>query len=229
METSTTRSTTTATGHAPQRSVHPAASTRVLLTAGVVAGPLFVVVALVQVATRQGFDLSRHPISLLALGDAGWVQITNFILAGLLMLAFAVGIARSLRDGPGHRWAPVLFGIYGVGLVIGGVFTADPALGFPAGAPAGVPTSLTFHAIVHAVAPPIVFLALIAATFVVARRLGWQGRRAAAVWSRAIGVGCLLLSVPGPGMSVRLLLAVAVAFAWISAFGISLLRRGAAG
>ena len=78
-------------------------------------------------------SLSRHPLSLLALGDLGWVQIANFIVAGVLMLVFAFGARRSLVDGPGRTWAPVLFGIYGLGLVLGGAFTAEPALGFPAG------------------------------------------------------------------------------------------------
>ena len=43
--------------------------TRTLLGAGVIAGPLFVCTAAVQVLTRDGFDLRRHPLSMLALGD----------------------------------------------------------------------------------------------------------------------------------------------------------------
>ena len=108
-------------------------ATRALITAGAIAGPLFVVVGLVQALTREGFDLTRHPLSLLSLGDRGWVQIANFIVAGVLMLTFAVGARRSLGDGPGRVWAPVLFGLYGVGLVLGGAFTADPAIGLPGG------------------------------------------------------------------------------------------------
>ena len=199
---------------------------RALVTAGVVAGPLFVATGLVQVLTREGFDLSRHPLSLLALGDAGWVQITNFIVAGVLMLAYAAGVARSLGTGPGRRWAPILFAVYGVGLVLGGAFTADPALGFPAGTPDGYPTEWTFHGGVHAFAAPLAFLALVAVTFVVASRLTWEGHRTAAVWSRVIGVACLLLCIPfGPAMSVRLFVGVALGFAWITAYGISLLRE----
>ena len=199
---------------------------RTLVMAGVVAGPLFVAVGLVQILTREGFDLSRHPLSLLALGDAGWVQIANFIVAGVLMLAFSAGVARSVATGPGRRWAPVLFAVYGVGLVLGGAFTADPALGFPVGTPEGYPTEWTFHGGVHAFAAPLAFLALVTVTFVMAGRLTWEGHRAAAVWSRVIGVLCLLLCIPfGPAMSVRLFLGVALGFAWISAYGISLLRE----
>jgi hypothetical protein len=210
--------------HEPGHARGPLA--RTLVTAGVVAGPLFVAVGLAQILTREGFDLSRHPLSLLALGDAGWAQITNFIVAGALMLAFAAGVARSLDSGRGRRSAPILFALYGVGLVLGGAFTADPALGFPLGTPDGYPTEWTFHGGVHAVAAPLAFLSLVAVTFVVASRLAWEGHRAAAVWSRVIGVLCLVLCIPfGPAMSVRLFLGVSLGFAWITAYGISLLRE----
>ena len=219
-----TRADTTADG---RRRAHAVGrTTRALVTAGAIAGPLFVVVGLVQVLTREGFDLTRHPLSLLSLGDRGWVQIANFIVAGVLMLAFAVGARRSLGGGPGRVWAPVLFGLYGVGLVLGGAFTADPALGFPIGTPDGYPTEWTFHGGVHAFAAPLAFLALVAVTFVVARRLTWEGHRTAAAWSRVIGVACLLLCIPfGPAMSVRLFVGVALGFAWITAYAISLLRE----
>ncbi|WP_448811597.1 DUF998 domain-containing protein [Agromyces bauzanensis] len=200
--------------------------TRALVAAGAAAGPLFVVVASVQVVTREGFDLTRHPLSLLSLGDRGWVQIANFIVAGVLMLAFAVGTRRSLGSGPGHRWAPLLFGVFAVGLILGGAFTADPALGFPAGAPAGYPTEWTFHGTVHAIAPPLSFLAFVAATFVVARRLSWEGHTTSAVWTRVVGIACLVLTLPFElWMSVRLFVGIALAFAWISAYAVSLLRR----
>jgi hypothetical protein len=209
----------------PARANDP--TSRALVTAGAVAGPLFVVVGLVQVLTREGFDLTRHPLSLLSLGDLGWIQITNFLVAGVLMLAFAAGVRRSFGEGPGRTWAPVLFALYGVGLVLGGAFTADPALGFPVGTPDGYPTEWTFHGGVHAFAAPLAFLALVAVTWVVARRLTWEGQRAAAVWSRVIGVLCLVLCIPfGPAMSVRLFVGVALGFAWIMVYAISLLRHG---
>ena len=44
-----------------------------LLACGVVSAPLFVAVVLVEAGTRQGFDLVRMPLSLLSLGDTGWV------------------------------------------------------------------------------------------------------------------------------------------------------------
>jgi hypothetical membrane protein len=200
--------------------------TRTLLGAGVIVGPLFVVTAAAQVLTRDGFDLRRHPLSMLALGEHGWIQVINFILAGVLSLIFAVGVARRLPDGPGSTWAPRLLALFGAGLVIGGIFKADPALGFPAGAPEGYPEQLSVHGTIHAFAPPIAFLSMIAACLVIARRLAAEGLRRAAVFTRVVAVACFLLSVPvGPGASVRLFAAVTLVFAWITAYAIYLRRR----
>lgn len=65
------------------------------LASGVAAGPLFLGVWAVQAFTRDGFDPGKHPISLLALGGAGWVQITNFVLTGSLYVVAAVGLRRA--------------------------------------------------------------------------------------------------------------------------------------
>jgi hypothetical protein len=45
-----------------------AAITRSLLGYGVLAGPVYVVVGLAQALTRDGYDLARHDLSLLANG-----------------------------------------------------------------------------------------------------------------------------------------------------------------
>jgi hypothetical protein len=209
---------TTATT-APTRS-----ATRLLLGAGVIAGPLFVVTAGMQALTRDGFNLSHQPLSLLSLGDLGWVQITNFILAGLLSLAFAVGVGRTLVSGPASRSAPRLLAVFGFGLIIGGAFVPDAALGYPIGTPDGYPASLSTHGLLHAIAPPLSFLSLVAACLVVASRFGAERRRGAAVATRVVAIACLLLSVPvGPGFSWRLFAAVTLGFAWIAAFAVHLL------
>ena len=74
---------------------------RLLLGCGVLAGSLFITVALAQAFTRPGFDVLRHPISLLSLGTLGWVQITDFVGSGVLLVALAIGVR--LRAGSGHR------------------------------------------------------------------------------------------------------------------------------
>jgi Protein of unknown function (DUF998) len=201
-------------------------TTRAMLAAGVLAGPLFVATATLQILTRDGFDLRRHPISLLSVGEHGWLQVTNFIVAGVLSIIFSVGVARVLTDGPGGRWGPRLCALFGVGLVIGGVFKADPALGFPAGAPEGIPEHITTHALIHAFAPPLAFLSLIGACLVIARRLAADGLVRAALVTRIVAAVCFVLSVPvGFGFSIRLFVAVALAFAWVAAYAIYLIRR----
>jgi hypothetical membrane protein len=202
------------------------ATTRGLLTCGVIAGPVFVAAAIAQILTRDGFDLRRHPLSLLSVGEHGWIQVTNFILAGILSILFSMGMARVLTDGPGSRWGPRFCALFGIGLVIGGIFKADPALGFPVGAPEGYPSHLTSHAMVHAFAPPLAFLSLIGGLLVIARRFAAEGLRRTAVFSRIAAAVCLVLSVPvGPGFSIRLFVAVAVAFACVAGYALYLLRQ----
>ena len=41
--------------------------------------------------------------SLLANGDHGWLQVTNFVLTGLMLVAFAVGLGRALDGGVAGR------------------------------------------------------------------------------------------------------------------------------
>jgi hypothetical membrane protein len=214
--------TTPTPSSAPER-----ATTRRLLLAGAVAGPLFTTVLVAQLAFREGFDLTRHPLSLLALGEGGLVQVANFIAAGGLSLAFAAGVRRMLRGGPGGTWGPALLAIYGAGLVVAGIFTADPALGFPPGTPDGIPATLTFHGTVHAVAPPVAFSALIAACIVLARRFRVEGARRWSAGSIATGVAALALVVPVPpdGASVRLAIGVVLGMAWVAAVGLRLAGR----
>src|SRR2546423_12738794 len=93
------------------------AATRLLLAGGVVAGPLFMGVSLVQAFARPGFDLRRHAISMLSLGDLGWIQTSNFVATGLLVLALAAGVRRALHPGRAGTWGPLLLGAYGVRLL----------------------------------------------------------------------------------------------------------------
>src|SRR5262245_47356484 len=148
--------------------------TKSLLGYGVIAGPFYVVVSLAQALTRDGFDLRRHAWSLLSNGNLGWIQVTNFIVTGLMTIAFAVGLRRALRE----RWAPRLIGGFGLGLIGAGVFRADPAMGFPPGTPEG---TVSWHGTLHFAVGGAGFLCLIVACFVIARRF-------APAWSRATGL-----------------------------------------
>lgn len=161
----------------------PATATRVMLACGVIAGPLFLATVLTQFATRPGLDPARHPLSLLSLGEHGWIQITNFILAGVLIIVSAIGMRRRLRGEPAGTWGPILFGAYGVAMIWGGVFRSDPAFGYPTGTPNTAPAVLTTHGILHSVAAPLMGIALIAACLVFARRFHRRKQHGLAITS----------------------------------------------
>jgi hypothetical protein len=144
-------------------------SSSALIKAGIVAGPLLMGVALIQAFSRDGFDPVRHPMSLLSLGNLGWIQIADFVISGLLLIGASVGLKRSMK-GPGSVWAPRMILLYGIALIVGGVFTADAGLGFPPGAPPGAPEKMSAHGMIHAFAPIIGFLAVTVFFGVVGRR-----------------------------------------------------------
>jgi hypothetical protein len=141
--------------------------TGTLLLCGAIAGPLFLLTVLIQDYTVPGFDPRLVELSLLSLGDWGWVQIGNFVLAGVLNLLFAAGLWRRLHPGRAGTWGPLLIGAYGLGLMVGGVFRDDPANGFPPGVPAA--TSLSWHAAIHDLAGIFLFAMLAAALGVFVR------------------------------------------------------------
>ncbi len=64
-------------------------TTRALLSCGMAAGPVYVLVGLAQVLTREGFDVRRHALSLLSNGHWGWIQIANVFACGALVVAGA--------------------------------------------------------------------------------------------------------------------------------------------
>jgi len=156
-------------------------TTKALLVCGVVAGPLFTVAWIVEGATRVNYDPLRYPISSLSIGDAGWMQIATFIITGLLILAFAVGLRRALRPS-GSVWGAALVGLAGIGLIGAGIFVADPLNGYPPGTPL-IPTERTIHGILHDLFGIPFFLGLPITGFVFARRFARGGKRGWAAYS----------------------------------------------
>ncbi|HEY9335043.1 MAG TPA: DUF998 domain-containing protein [Kribbella sp.] len=163
-------------------------STRALLTGGAVAGPLYVATWLIQAFTREAFDITRHPASLLANGGPGWIQTTNFIVSGLLTIAAAVGLRRAMPPAsPGRVWGPRLVATYGVGLLLAAAFPADPGAGFPVGTPADY-AEISTRGMGHFVAGTIGFSGLIAACLVFAAHYRALGRRTFARFSTVTGI-----------------------------------------
>lgn len=201
-------------------------STARMLACGIVAGPLFLAVWLVQALTRDGYDPTYHPLSLLSLGDLGWIQIANFVVTGGLFLACAIGMRQALAPGPGGTWGPILIGANGIGMIVSGVFVTDPGAGFPPGAPVGPPAHMSWHGILHEVGFAVAALSWLAACFVFRRRFVAQKRRG---WV----VACLLAPVANVvvsawpdlhSLSLRLVVGTAISSGFVAALAVHLIR-----
>ena len=199
--------------------------TRSLLGYGVIAGPLYLAVAIAQGLLRPGFDLLHDDVSLLANGDWGWVQTLNFVLTGTCVIVFSAGLARAIGG-----WAPRLTAVYGLGLVGAGIFSADPMNGFPAGAPIR-PETVSFHGILHIVFAGVGFICLVAACIVIARRFGRERRRGWMAFSLVTGIAFLAAFAgvaSGSGSAVVVLAfwaALVLAWSWMAAVAIDTYRR----
>ncbi|WP_198410846.1 DUF998 domain-containing protein [Microbacterium halophytorum] len=201
-----------------------AAVTRSMLGWGVVAGPFYLVFALALAFTREGFDLSRHALSLLTLGEGDWLQITNFALTGLMVVVAGWGMLRAVRGRGRGAGAAVI--VAGAAIVLAGVFRPDPAGGFPAGAA----EAATASGILHLAAGAVEFVALAVAAFLVAGFFVARGERSRAIWCRVAGAVIVVAFIAGAALSsgplgVALLwVAVVAGFAWLLAASIWVYR-----
>jgi len=190
--------------------------TRALLAAGAVAAPLWATVSLTQAFTRAGFDITRHPLSMLSTGSLGWLQIANFLIAGVLMVAGASGLRATIDS----VWAPRLLAVSGLGMFAAGIFTMDPGDGFPAGTPAG-PGTLSWHSYAHFASGTIAFGTLIAGCYVLARYYARTGDRRRTVVSIVAGTALLLgngwAMSGGAAGSLTLAIGAISAMLWVSA------------
>jgi hypothetical protein len=176
--------------------------------------------AIVQTLTRQGFDIRRNAISQLSLGDLGWIQITSFLVTGLLAVACAIGARQALRGQRGGTWGALLVATFGLGLVVAGIFPPDPAFGFPPGAPAGQVMPMSGHADLHALGFFVSMLSAVIAAFVFARRSRFLGNGSLAAYCAASAIAApILIALSIAFMSwsgVIVALAGAVVFGWVA-------------
>jgi hypothetical protein len=161
-----------------------AAVTRSLLGWGVVAGPFFLVVGIALGATRPGFDFARHALSLLMLGDLGWIQRGNFAICGLMVIAAGIGVLRAIRSGRGLTIG-ALVSTAGIMLIISAIFVPDPVSGFPPGSVAGSPTA---SGILHMLCGAIQFVAVAAAALAHALWCRTIGHNGAVSFALAVGI-----------------------------------------
>lgn len=182
---------------------------------GVVAGPFYIVFGLILALTRDGFDLTRHSLSLLSLGEGGWLQILNFALTGIMVIVAGWGLLRAPTDR--SRGTGIAVIIAGAALVLAGVFRPDPVADFPPGAEA----TATTGGILHLVMGAAQFIGLTVAALILAGTFARRGERGRAALSRILGVVVVVAFLAGAALSASpigvslLWLAVVVGFAWL--------------
>jgi hypothetical protein len=126
----------------------------------------------------------------------------------------------------------MLIGTFGLGLLVAGLFPADPANGFPPGTPDGAPAAISRSAKLHGVGFLLAFGSLTAACIVLARRFRRAGRRGWMTFSAVTGAAIppiVLAGMSMPGATSLLFALVAViGFGWVSAVAARLYAEAAA-
>lgn len=200
--------------------------------AGILAPVLFVGLFTLEGALRPDYTPQSMFISALSLGPRGWIQIANFMVLGVLLFLFALGLAQTFPYGKAARWGITAF--YGLAALffISGPFVMDPA---------GTPQDqLSMQGLIHGLAGGIVFLLMPATLFLFWRHFSatknWPLLRG---WTLALGVieaaGVIVFTAaskipaehnPLSGFLGTLQRLALIPFmAWVVIFGISLLQQ----
>ena len=161
------------------------------LAAAGIAGPIiFASVALVHSLLRSDHSLVAHPISALAAGPSGWVQNVNFLLFGILMIAYAMGLHLGVRYSRAGVVGVAFLVLSGVGLMWGGVFPATDATG-----------AFDGERLLHIPGFVMTFLGGGIGLILISRRMArdprWKGL---ATYALATGIAMLVLIVGGGGL-----------------------------
>jgi hypothetical membrane protein len=148
------------------------------------------------------------------------IQRTNFILVGILIIAFSFGLHRGISDGKRSIVGPLLIAIFGFSAVMSGIFSTDPIQ----------PGS--FSDIMHSLASAIGSTAAIVGFFVISVRLEqdplWTRYRNFSIIMAVVAIlvslvaGGILGVLGAPGLSQRLYMAVL--FLWIEVMAIRLFQ-----
>jgi len=160
--------------------------TKILLICGAVACPLFITTVLIEGATRGGYSALRFPLSSLSIGNLGWIQVANFVITGILLFAFSIGLRRVYNPSAEKFRGPLLIGLVGIGLIGAGIFSTDPIFGYPANQPLAL-TQFTLHGHLHDAFSMLVFICLPWACFVFRQRLVATGENRWAQYSAFTG------------------------------------------
>jgi hypothetical membrane protein len=202
---------------------------RLAVWSGMIGSLLFLAVFVAEDVFSPDFHWISTAVSEHSRTPYGWIQITTFIVVGLLFVIFSGGVTEVLRNVPGSRTGPLMIGITGVCLILSGPFVTDPG-GVVMGS-----SGATWHGAVHGIVGAIAFTLMLLSCFVFYRRLRSQPAWSSfARWSLTVcfiiifGIVLLKLAQLGvmhglPGLFQRVLLVAY--FGWIFALALRLHAR----
>lgn len=122
------------------------ASARRLALAGIVFPFLFAALVIVQGLLQPEYSHVSMPISALAAFPYGWIQVANFLVAGILLTLFAVAQHRGVRSTPRGVLGPAFQFVGGLGVVGAGLFSWRMVDGVPTRTPSHVVAAATAFA-----------------------------------------------------------------------------------
>lgn len=186
--------------------------------AGMIAGPLFLsLVALNSLASIDflhsvgwqligGNDLPWP--SCLALGPHGWVQVANFLAAGLLVILFARGLRQELPRGRIAAVGAALLALFGAGVM------ASAARVDWTSVHGGDPSTVNgwVHGIAFLVAMPSALLATIALAVALRHHPRW---RPLSLVSALTGPALILSAFAGPHGQGTFFVFLTILFGWV--------------
>lgn len=181
----------TSTGSA--RETGPAArsvATRSFAVCGLLAPLGFAAVVVVLGALRPGYSHAESVVSMLGAEGAphAAVQRLNFVVSGLLLAAFAVGLHRGVADEQRSPWGPALLALAGLGWAGAGVFQI-------ATDPSGAANWAAQTSLLHELAAGVFFYGAVAGLYLLSRRLRdaprWEGYGRYTKWASGVALGLM--------------------------------------
>jgi len=76
---------------------------------------------------RSGYDPMQMYVSELSIGPRGWIQIVSFMVLGLCLMVFALGVSKAFPTGKASRAGPILLMIVAACYFVSGPLVTDPA------------------------------------------------------------------------------------------------------
>jgi Protein of unknown function (DUF998) len=139
--------------------------------AGMIGPTLFVGVFTIEGWLRPSYHSQEMYVSALSLGLRGWIQITNFVIFGILYLMFTCGVATEFQNGKASKAGPILLSISAICFLLSGPFVMDPM--------DTIRSQMSVHGILHGIFGGIVFSLMPVICFVFLERFRndpkWRG------------------------------------------------------